>query len=274
MTKDTLYKIKDWVNDLQKRGRSTFSFQEVKERFPGIQESGVKSALNRLVAKTEIMPVLKGFYAVIPIGYALRGMIPPELYINDLMKYLNRDYYISLLNAGVFYGAAHQKPQVFSVITTFPPLRDTIKKGSKIAFISTRKTIPQTWLKPFRTENGDILVSSPELTSADLITFQKEIGGLNRACTVLYELAESINFEKLDKLFFEYVPTATIQRLGYLLENELEQEKLAEVLFEKSQEFGLKFTKIPLKYSKLTENCETNAKWKIIINETIEIDDL
>ena len=274
MTNDSLYKIKDWIDDQQKRGRITFPYQEVITQFPAITEQGVKNALNRLVKKSEIVPVLKGFYAVIPIGYALRGMIPPELYIDYLMKYLNRPYYISLLNAAVFYGAAHQQPQIFSVTTSFPPLRTTTKKGSRIVFIATRKTIPQTWLKPFRTEYGDIQVSKPELTAVDLITFQKEIGGLNRACTVLYELAESINFEQLDKVFFDYVPTSTIQRLGYLLENELEQSTLAEILYSKSQEFGCKFQKTPLKYSNKTAGYETNAKWKIIMNETIEIDNL
>jgi len=274
MINDSLYKIKDWVSDQQKRGRITFSYQEIAEQFPAITEQGVKNALNRLVKKTEIVPVLKGFYAVIPIGYALRGMIPPELYIDDLMKYLNRQYYISLLNAAVFYGAAHQQPQIFSVITSYPPLRDTTKKGSRIVFITTRKIIPQMWLKPFRTEYGDIQVSKSELTAADLITFQKDIGGLNRACTVLYELAESMNFEQLDKVFFDYVPTSTIQRLGYLLENELEQPELAEILFAKSQAFNCKFQKTPLKYSKPTEDCKINTKWKIIINEIIEIDDL
>ena len=274
MAADSLYKIRDWIGDQQKRGRITFSFQEVIEHFSLISAQGVKNALNRLVKKTEIVPVLKGFYAVIPIGYVLRGMIPPELYIDDLMKHLKRQYYISLLNAAVFYGAAHQQPQIFSVITSFPSLRDTTKKGSRIVFIATRKTIPQTWLKPFRTEYGDIQVSKPELTAVDLITFQKNIGGLNRACTVLYELAESINFEQLDKVFFDYVPTSTIQRLGYLLENELEQSDLAETLYAKSQEFNCKFQKTPLKYSKPTENCKINTKWKIIINETIEIDDI
>lgn len=274
MATDISYKIKDWIDDQQKRGRITFFFQEVIERFPAISEQGVKNALNRLVKKIEIVSVLKGFYAIIPIGYALRGMVPPELYIDDLMKHLNRPYYIALLNAAVFYGAAHQQPQIFSVITSYPPLRDTTRKRNRIHFITTRKAIPQIWLKSFRTEYGDIQVSKPELTAADLVTFQKEIGGLSRACTVLYELAESIDFKLLDKEFFDYVPTSTIQRLGYLLENELEQSNLAEILRLKSQKFGCKFQKIPLKYSKPIEDCVVNEKWKIIVNEQIEIDDL
>jgi predicted transcriptional regulator of viral defense system len=274
MINDSLYKIKDWIDDRQKLGRITFAYQEIRDHFSAITEQAVKNALNRLKKKNEIVPVLKGFYAVIPIGYALRGMIPPELYIDDLMKHLDRPYYIALLDAAAFYGAAHQQPQIFSVISTYPPLRDTAKKGIHINFIATRKTIPQIWLTPFRTENGDIQVSKPELTAADLFTFQKEIGGLNRASTVLYELVESISFTQLDKVFFDYVPASSIQRLGYLLEQELEQPDLAEVLHAKAKAFACKFQKIPLKYSKPTKDCKINAKWQIIINETIETDDL
>jgi hypothetical protein len=218
------------------------------------------------------MPVWKGFYVIVPVEYALRGVVPPEAYINDLMQFLGRPYYVALLNAAAFYGAAHQRPQQLSVICSFPFLRDARTHKTRVNFVVTRKNIPQTWLKPFRTENDDIQVSKPELTAADLITFQKEIGGLNRACTVLVELSEVLNFSKLDRIFFDYVPTASIQRLGYLLENELEQPKQAEILYAKALKFGCKFQKIPLKYSKKTDGCPTDTKWKIVINEQIETD--
>ena len=274
MAKVELNNISDWILYRSKRGRLTFSRQELVADFSYLSEQTIKNNLNLLIKKGGIYPVFKGFYSVIPIDYALMGIVPPEFYIDDLMKYLNRPYYVSLLNAAAFYGAAHQKPQVFSVITSLPTLRDTTKKNTRIAFISTRKEIPQKWLKTIRGENGDFYVSKPELTAVDLITFQKEIGGLNRACTVLYELMEVAKFGKLDKTFFDYVPTSTIQRLGYLLESELEQEEQASILFSKAQTHGCKFQKIPLKYSKSTADCETNEKWKIIINEKIETDEI
>ena len=269
-----LNNINEWILYRSKRGKLTFSRQELVTGFSHLSEQTVKNNLNLLIKKSEIFPVFKGFYSVIPVGYALMGIVPPEFYIDDLMKYLGRSYYVSLLNAAAFYGAAHQKSQVFSVITSLPTLRNTTKKNTRIAFISTRKEIPQKWLKTIRGENGDFYVSKPELTAVDLITFQKEIGGLNRACTVLYELMEVVKFGKLDKTFFDYVPTSTVQRLGYLLENELEQGEQAGILFSKAQIHGCKFQKIPLKYSKSTADCATNEKWKIIINEKIEIDDL
>jgi len=265
--------MNDWILYRAKRGKLTFSRQELVACFSHLSEQTVKNNLNLLIKKGEIFPVFKGFYAVIPVSYALSGIVPPEFYINDLMKYLNRPYYVSMLNAAALYGAAHQKPQVFSVITSLPTLRDTVKKNTQITFISTRKAIPAKWLKTFRGENGDFYVSKPELTAVDLITFQKKIGGLNRACTVLYELMDIVKFGKLDLAFFDYVPTSTIQRLGYLLENELGKPEQADILFSKAQVHCCKFQKIPLK-NKSTNNCETNEKWKIIINEKIEIDEI
>ena len=259
---------------IQKKGRVTFSSDELKKQFPEKTARAIELALNRLISQKKIIPVLKGFYAVIPAEYAMWAIIPPTMYLDSLMTYLKRPYYFALLNAAEFYGAAHQKPQQYSVITVLPPLRDTNKRNIKINFIATRKEIPQKWLKAFKTQTGYIQVSTPELTAVDLITFQKEIGGINRACTVLYELMEVVKFGKLDKTFFDYVPTSTIQRLGYLLENELEQMKQAEILYLKSQTHGCKFQKIPLKYGKSTLNCEVNPKWKIVVNECIEIDEL
>ena len=274
MEKGKIKKIDEWVLYRSKRGKLTFSRQELVADFSHLSEQTIKNNLQLLIKKGVIFPVFKGFYSVIPIDYALMGIVPPEFYIDDLMKYLVRPYYVSLLSAAALYGAAHQKPQIFSVITSLPTLRDTTKKNTRIAFISTRKEIPQKWLKTFRGSNGDFYVSRPELTAADLITFQKEIGGLNRACTVIYELMEVVKFGKLDKTFFDYVPTATIQRLGYLLENELEQPKQADILYSKAKTHDCRFQKISLKNNKSANHCETNEKWKIIINEKIEIDEL
>jgi predicted transcriptional regulator of viral defense system len=274
MTEETTYKIKDYIVDLQKRGKRYFLQEEMKDMFPSFSDSAITSALKRLTESKKIVSVWRGFYVIISVEYAKNAMLPPFLYLDTLMKYLNRPYYFALLNAAEFYGAAHQRPQQYSVITVLPPLRDTNKRNTKINYISTRKEIPQKWLKQFKTQSGYIQVSSPELTAADLITFQKEIGGLNRACNVLYELMEVVKFGKLDSTFFEYIPTSTIQRLGYLLENELEQSKQAEILYSKAKTHNCKFQKIPLKYGKSTENCETDVMWKIIVNEYIELDEM
>jgi len=274
MSEKMSYSIDNWIFELQKMGKVSFSRDEVEKQFPNSTKNAISFSLNRLTENGRIASVWKGFYVIIPVEYALRGSVPPVLYIDDLMKHIKRQYYVALLNAAEFYGAAHQRPQQFSVVCEFPFIRDLVKKDTYVHFVVTRKTIPQTWLKSFNTEKGIVLVSKPELTAADLITFQKEIGGLSRACTVLYELMEVVKFGKSDQIFFDYVPSSTIQRLGYLLENVLEQPKQADILYSKSKTHGCKFQKIPLKYSNPIEDCEINEKWKIIVNEFIEIDEL
>ena len=135
-----------------------------------------------------------------------------------------------------------------------------------------KKNIPTSFLIQKKTKSGYVLVSSPELTAMDLILYDKEIGGINRAATVLNELAEELNFRDMAISIFDNTPVPVVQRLGYLLE-ELDYSELADDLLRKTKEAGILFRKSPLKTGKDSEDCEYNAKWKIIINEEIEIDE-
>jgi predicted transcriptional regulator of viral defense system len=219
--------------------------------------------------------VWRGFYVVIPVEYQLRGVIPPVVYIDQLMTYLQKDYYIGLLNAAAFYGAAHQQPQEFTVIVSGTTLRDKLKKGVKINFV-TKKEIPHAYIRKNMTKTGYISVSSPELTAFDLLLYQKEIGGLSRAGTVLNELVDEMDFDKLTPDFLRLFPAAIIQRFGYILDEVLEREDMAKIYLDKVQQAGVKFRKTPLKPD-VKSNGQTefpeNKTWKIIINEYIEIDE-
>lgn len=271
MKQEEIYKIRDWVEELPKKGIITFSIEEVYKLFPAISKRGIASALLRLVTKGKISSVWKGFYIIIPIEYAHKGIVPPVVYINQLMDYLKRRYYIGLLDAAAFYAAAHQRPQVFTIITELPSVRVSEKKGIKMKFI-IKKNIPTSFLVQKKTKSGYVFVSSPELTALDLILYEKEIGGINRAATVLNELAEELNFRNVGVDLFKNIPISVIQRLGYLLE-ELDYKELANELFGKIKDVGILFRKAPLKAGKDSKDCDYDAKWRIIINEKIEIDE-
>ena len=266
------YTVTNWIEELQKDGRVCFSLAEVMEQFPSHNGIVLKNALTRLTRKQKICSVWKGFYVIIPIEYQSKGIIPEVYYIDWLMQFLRRDYYVSLLNAAAFYGAAHQQPQEFTVVTTPPSLRSTQKKGTKINF-NNKATILKQFTEQRKTPTGYIRISSPELTATDLIQFEKETGGINRAATVLNELAENCDFRKLTKEFFQYVPISVIQRLGYLLDEILEYPSQADDLYSSAEKYYVSFRKTPLKSTKSIANCETNKKWKLIINEQIEIDE-
>ena len=65
--------------------------------------------------------------------------------------------------------------------------------------------------------------------------------------------------------------TPTYQRLGYILEYVLEREELADKL--KAKTSSLPMRKIPFKIGKSTLDCEIEKKWKVIINQEIEVDE-
>ena len=132
------------------------------------------------------------------------------------MKFTGKSYYVGLLSAAALYGAAHQQPQEFFVITT---LKQSItrEKNLKINYI-TKKTIPFDFIKKIQTESGFVNVSYPQLTASDLIYYSKQIGGINRVCTVLNELCESLNPDDFTGHFIEILTIPTIQRLGFIFE--------------------------------------------------------
>ena len=255
-----------------KKGRITFRLSDVIEAFPLLQADTVKRNLTRLTRKRKICSVWNGFYVIVPIEYQDKGIVPVIFYIDHLMKFLGRDYYISLLNAAAFYGAAHQRPQEYTIVTTPPSLRTSRKEGVKINFIN-KSTIPEQFTEQRKTQTGYIKIASAELTATDLVQYEKEIGGLNRTATVLNELAESLNFKEIHPAFFEYVPLPVIQRLGYLLDVELGFTSLADDLLSEIMKKGHSIRRVPLKYRNPTNGCTINEKWKIIINESIEIDE-
>jgi predicted transcriptional regulator of viral defense system len=264
--------VSSWVEELQRRGRITFSLQDAIRQFPSHKIPALRNALTRLVAKGRIVSVWKGFYAIIPVEYSSVGMIPPVLYIDDLMAYLGRPYYISLFSAAVFYGAAHQRPQEFSVITSSGSLRASEKKDVRINFKTIRKIDPDFIIKK-KTKTGYVNVSCPELTATDLVRYEGETGGLNRAATVLNELGGHLQFGKIPDSFFSYVPAPVIRRTGYLFDKVLKHPEPAEELYKRIRKLGCSMRVTPLKTGMPAQGYVTDRKWGIIINTSIEIDE-
>ena len=216
--------LHEWVDKLLKTGKLAFSIDELRQSYPNKSEASLKLALNRLSKKEKILSIHRGYYLIIPPQYASRGIIPPAIYLDAMMKYLERPYYLGLLNAASFYGAAHQQPQEFFVFTNLPQLKTVNKKGLRVNYIS-KKNVSTKLIEKRKTEGGYLNISSPELTAADLIQFEKRIGGLSRAATIINELVEEMKFENITELFLNEVPALTIQRLGFILDKILNKKE-------------------------------------------------
>jgi len=260
-----------WVEKQQSWGRYCFSLEQVKKDFSDLSKAAILLSLNRLSKKNRIISIYKGFYLIIPPEYAARGILPPLNFIDDLMAFVGKPYYVGLLSAAALHGAAHQQPQEFFVVTTTKQIT-TQKKGIKINYV-TKKSIPQAFLEKRKTEMGYVLISSPELTAADLVYYHNRVGGLNRVCLIINELSEAMKAEKISPDLVNTLSVPTIQRLGFILEKYASQPELAKKLYEVAMEQQKTFFWQPFKAGGERKGFETDEKWKIIINTGIEIEE-
>ena len=226
----------------------------------------IDNAVARAVSKKRVFSPCRGFYVVVPEEYRLWKAVPQEVYLDRMMQYLGRSYYVSLLSAAERHGAAHQAPMGFQVMVEPPVLRDKERDGYVIRY-AERRQIPMDYVERMEVPTG-------WLTAVDLIAYQDHVGGLTRAATVLEELSLKLDFSHLDATFLQVAPTPVFQRLGYLLDRVLEEESLADDLLGLMKSGGLKMKAVPLRLGASTEDALVDKKWKVLVNQEIEIDEL
>ena len=124
-------RLENWVNQCLSRGKFSFSLNEIKDAFPNDSSITMKFRLNRLVRKEKVVSIFKGYYVIVPPQYSSKGILPPAMFIDGLMKFLERKYYVALLSAAALHGSAHQQPQEYFIVTEYPVLRATSKRGIK-----------------------------------------------------------------------------------------------------------------------------------------------
>ena len=177
--------------------------------------AAAKQALSRLKKQGLIASPVRGFHVIVPPEYRSIGGPPADQFIPGLMRHLGLDYYVGLLSAAQYYGAAHHRPQEFQVFLVRN--RRSITCGAvRVVFIA-RKALKAVPTRSFNTPRGTIAVSSPEATAVDLAGYPEHAGGLDQVATVLSDLAETIDPTLLAKAA-ETAPLPWAQRLGYLLQ--------------------------------------------------------
>ena len=264
--------VADWVQNESFHGRYTFTNKDLERAFPFLSQTAIAQSLWRLTDKGILFSTWQNFYVIVPTEYRLKGVVPPIFFIDQLMRFARRQYYIGLLNAAMFYGAAHQRPQTFSCIVDGGPIHSIDRKGIMIDF-HRRTKMPMPFTRQFKTQMGYVNVSSPCLTALDLIFYEQEIGGLSRASTVLAELTPKLHFAEQPIELLRYFKTPVIQRLGYILEYVLEEKQVADELYDLLLRSGMTFRKVLLKITKPATD-KFNKHWKIIDNQPIEIDEI
>ena len=259
-----------FIREHEIRGMVTFPLSEVREA-TGLPPNTLATELRRQVSCGRITIPYRGFYVIVPPQYALKRIVPPTYYIHELMKSVRKPYYVCLLSAAAFHGASHQRAMQTQIMTVAPRIKPS--GMNKLLDWNYRQQIPEELLLSRNAEMGVVLYSNAELTAVDLVQFAGHVGGLQRAATVLSELAESMEMDRMEKVF-PYTTAATLQRFGYLLEFILEEQEKADVFFEKFNVSWPHPKKILLSNAAPGNPTAAANRWHVAGNIEIEIDDI
>lgn len=267
---DNKINISDWIHSREIRGKATFSIVDVKDAFAERPSKSINTELSRQVSRGRVQSVYRGFYVIVPVQYQLKGVIPPVYYVDDLMDYVGKPYYVGLLSAAALHGATHQRVMKTQVMTVVP----RIKASGKNSLLdwNYRQEIPEAFVMKKNAEIGTLRYSGPELTAVDLVQFASHVGGYQRVATVLAELMDSVDMGKVDELL-PFTTVATVQRLGYLLECVLSRQDQADALFQVLKMQG-SWNSILLSNDQARREEVPANRWHVNGNIDIEVDDL
>jgi len=258
--------LPDW---LISQGRHWITTDEIAATL-AIPAEQVPPIVARLRRAGRMFSPTRGGYVPIPAEYRSWRAVPASHFIDPMMRYLGHEYYVGFLSAAEVHGAAHQRPQVFQVITD-ARLNDRAFDRVRMEFTTSAKTARRP-TKAVNTPTGTMKVSVPEITVLDLVTSPAHGGGLSNIATVLGGLLGDglLDVPRLAELAKDY-PAAVSQRAGWLLEQvageigtELDLARLAEVAHARSKP-------TPLAASG-PQAGPFNERWNVLVNTDVEPD--
>jgi len=263
--------LADYITFLKTRGDFCFTSQQAME-FLHISRKALIMSLIRLRQKQEIVTLSKTFHLIITPEYYSSGCLPPSHFIAAYMRFLQLPYYVALLSAAEYYGAAHQKVQVFQVMTN--KQLNTATCGKIVIKFIYKKNLENVPTNTFNVPTGYIKVAAPEAVAMDLLMYRKVAGGINNIATVLTELIDSVDADKLLQLVETTNETAWVQRLGFILEqlDPMETKNRDKIVGMLKDFIKTKNPSYVLLVPGSAEKITKNTPWKIKVNCKIESD--
>jgi predicted transcriptional regulator of viral defense system len=258
--------ITEFIEQLISKGRYTFTSKEAQDAL-GVSTIAANSAWRRLRQKKKLVNPARGFHLILPPEYRVQGCMPPEYFIADLMQYFKLPYYVGLLSAAQFHGAAHQQPQQFQVVTN--KARAAIRCGRAHIVFVKRTNAERMPYEVINTSYGSLHISTPEVTAMDLLAYPSHSVGINHVVTILAELAEKLLPEKIIELVKLDQELTWLQRLGFILDYLHEDSKAVAIKDYLSQQ---RTQPCALQTSISTQGAELNKEWNVYVNVELELD--
>jgi predicted transcriptional regulator of viral defense system len=268
--------LEQFVDGRLVRGRSYFSREEVEVALD-LKAAALTDAITRLVKKRRLANPRHGFYLILRPEDRIAGAPDPVRWIEPLMKHQRLDYRISLLRAAAFHGSSHQAAMVFQVVAP-KQLRDVEIGRHRLQFVyQTPEAFAQVnqpdWLDQIKSDTGFAKVAGVELTLLDCARYFHKAAGINGVAQIVKDIGAKAQPRALAKVAAAY-ENSSVRRLGYLLERagHTRQANALEPLAKRAKTPGLLDPSVKPLIESLAEPHEKDAKWKLVINEPVEID--
>lgn len=261
----TKLRARDFIVDLAVHGKYHFTSTDMRSALD-VSNEAVRQAISRLTAKGEIASPARGFYVIVPPEYRRLGCLPGDQFIPALMEQRAIQYYVGLLSAAQYHGAAHQRPQELQVLVD--KNRHPILCGSvKVVFISRRK-LDAVPVEHFNNPRGTVVVSSVEATVIDLVGYMQRAGGVDRVAGILSELGDALDPLRLVEVS-RNVSVIWAQRLGFLLDF-VGMEHKTDPLRKYVHQNTRNFTRLLPNESAI--GSRRSLKWHLLVNTSIEVE--
>ena len=183
----------------------------------GLSRSSATEAMRRARQAGQFFAPVPGLYVPIPSEYSQWGVVPAMDFIDQMMGFLGRSYYVGLLSAAELHGAAHQRPQVLQVMVDRRVADRDIERVH--LRIYERRDLAQALIVLRNSRTAEVRVATPEVTMFDLAARPTASGSLDNVATIAGELCEEhqLDADRLVHVAAQY-PLAVVRRLGWLLD--------------------------------------------------------
>jgi predicted transcriptional regulator of viral defense system len=267
--------LSSYLLALLARGEVVFSSQEAEQTL-GLGHGAFLDAAERLQKQKKLVRLRRGNYVVVPPQFGSWGAPPPSWYIDALMRHESSPYYVGLLKAAEIHGATHQAVLEFQIVAE--KRMPNIQVGrSMLSFYYRKQIAPVSQaIADHKTDTGLMKVSSVELTALDLLRYRHASAGLDNVVTVLADLGEKIDSEKLAALSRAF-PKSVVQRLGHLLDRlghaGLTQPMLRELLRDQLPPWVELDPEEVAKPELAPKRIERDKRWNVVVRRNPEVDE-
>lgn len=268
--------LERFVDDRLIHGKATFSREDA-EAALDLSQDALTAALTRLIKRKRLASPRKGFFLILRPEDQTAGAPDPAQWIDPLMNAAGLDYRVSLLRAAATHGSSHQAAMVFQVIVP-RQLRSFELGRHRIEFIYqapasfARANQPHA-LDRIKTSAGYAHVAGVELTLLDCTRYFHKAGGLSGVAQIAKDIGGKADPRKLETLAAAY-ESSCVRRLGYLLAHvgHNRQAKHLEPFARKAKTYVPLDPSIKAISTVLSQPADKDPRWKLLINEQVEVD--